>query len=859
MTADGPLPVADVRLAPALALLADPAQGIEVLSLDVFDTLLWRLVPEPVDAFPLLGRRLIADGLVEPVEPDVFAQIRRGAELRARARHPNPLAPEVTVEEIYAELPAWLRGGTDAGALAAAELDFEASITVPDLDVVALARVAHDTYGCRVALTSDIYFSEDQLRALVDRPAFDGLPPLEVVATSSCRRTGKGQELFLRLLDDLGVDGERVLHVGDNALSDVAAPARFGIRTVHYHKYPGELARVVDRETGVREGHIYRKAPRVHPELGDSGLTALRAKAGTQYDGATLAVELVPHWQFGATVPGPLFAAFAEWVAERATERGATRVHCLMREGEFLARLIDEVDGVEAVPLWASRRAMAEATIASASADELREVVWRRRPPTVEQFLTTVGLSVADVAPAPELRVRRMDDEDVRSVVFEAIVRDEELQRRIVAHSAVKRRNLVTYLADAIGPFPSELVVVDLGWGATIQTLLDKVFELEGIKVSTFGLYLVTTEGTVDRILGGTRAFGFVASAGTPETVSRWITRSPEVLEQICMSDLGSLIGVDESGATLHAPNDDPPQQRAERKAVQDGVVAFQRLWMRYRPLLPPGCRRLSDRAGDHLRAILLRLVVEPMPSEARLFAHWLHDENFGSGEAEEVVASELASMGDHMTPTQFLSLPMTRVYWPFGLAALYSEPLALAAATVAADVAPAGAFESAAVLDVLVDIDAGGGYHRAWSSASRTNVNGLRFVRVDFYDTARSVRFVFGHRPAVIRLDAVRVAFHLRDGRVETTLASSPDELSAVTAESGLRVAPNVLVGAAAAPAVSWHVPPGAEAFRIEIEVAFAYLETPTLGLDADLATDVVKKGARAAARRARRLLGGP
>ncbi len=34
----------------------------QVLSLDVFDTLLWRRVPEPLDMFLVLGNRLAAEG-----------------------------------------------------------------------------------------------------------------------------------------------------------------------------------------------------------------------------------------------------------------------------------------------------------------------------------------------------------------------------------------------------------------------------------------------------------------------------------------------------------------------------------------------------------------------------------------------------------------------------------------------------------------------------------------------------------------------------------------------------------------------------------------------------------------------------
>ena len=52
---------------------------IRLLSIDVFDTLVWRRVPEPADVFLMLGLALAAGGkLAEDVSPAAFAELRRG-------------------------------------------------------------------------------------------------------------------------------------------------------------------------------------------------------------------------------------------------------------------------------------------------------------------------------------------------------------------------------------------------------------------------------------------------------------------------------------------------------------------------------------------------------------------------------------------------------------------------------------------------------------------------------------------------------------------------------------------------------------------------------------------------------------
>ncbi|WP_242418606.1 hypothetical protein, partial [Frankia sp. CpI1-P] len=73
----------DVRLREVWSHLE--SGGAQALTLDVFDTLLWRMVPEPTHAFVLLGHRLADAGHLPPsVSPGEFARLRVHAEHVAR-------------------------------------------------------------------------------------------------------------------------------------------------------------------------------------------------------------------------------------------------------------------------------------------------------------------------------------------------------------------------------------------------------------------------------------------------------------------------------------------------------------------------------------------------------------------------------------------------------------------------------------------------------------------------------------------------------------------------------------------------------------------------------------------------------
>src|SRR5205085_9996771 len=123
----------------------------------------------------------------------------------------------------------------------------------------------------------------------------------------------------------------------------------------------------------------------------------------------------------------------------------------------------------------------------------------------------------------------------------------------------------------------SPAYLVDLGWGGTIQERLDAALAAVGPSPETVGLYLLTNEAALDRTLDGLHARGFLAEFGLPARLSRWVIRSPEILEQVCMCDEGSMIDIDDHGEPVHGPPPAHAVQSLERVALQQGVLAFQR------------------------------------------------------------------------------------------------------------------------------------------------------------------------------------------------------------------------------------------------------------------------------------------
>ncbi|HKG16866.1 MAG TPA: hypothetical protein VKA96_04175 [Solirubrobacteraceae bacterium] len=823
---------ADSRLAPAFARLADD-DAVRVLSVDVFDTLLFRKLSEPVDAFPLVADRLRRRGaLADGVSDELFAKLRRAAEEQARARTlAGGRGVEVTLDEIHGALPGSLfAGGVAPDDLAEVETEVERDLLVPDLDVLELVRAAREG-GRTVIAVSDTYFSERQLRLFMARGPLDSAQ-IDRIFPSSRYGAGKASGLFSVVLHELGCRPEQVLHLGDNHFSDVVAPSRLGIRTLYFERRPARLQRIVERESAQHQTPL-------DPVHGDHGLSALRAKVLHRAEGVQQPEGLRPFWDFGSAAVGPALTGFAEWVQEQAARAGCSKVFCLMREGELLSRLINAAresagrgTGAVAEPIWLSRQVCARAAIGEAGREQLEALFARRQLPTLREFMATVGLTLDDLPSLAGQADKRLDDAGFGDVVIEEIVSRAELRARLAAEAHALRRRILRYVEQQRPPGEERLMLVDLGWRATTQAMLEQLLRAAGVDWRTVGLYLITGDRATGRVLDDMDARGFLGDCGVPEGEVAAIMRSPEILEQVCMPDHGSQVGLTEDLRPILADAEEPSLQSVERAAVQQGILAFQREWLRYRAALPGALPPLADGARDRLLAMVLRSVTAPTGDEAALFSGWLHDENFGSRRVDPIAAGPALRALPYLEPYGLVDIPMTELYWPFGLAALHDEHLASSLRAASAGVVPWDAFSSRLETgDFEVYADLGWGFEGSNRMALRTRRNrrGLSFVRATIRgDFIKRLRLHPAHESCVLRLDwiSLRCLVHERPEPVHVEL-ESPRDIGRLRVRGARAIGPKLFKVPAGDPRFVIDVErlAGGPVWRLEFECGFSVL----------------------------------
>ena len=659
------LSVTDQRLIPVRDAIV--AGRHQVLSVDIFDTLLWRRVPEPADLFLVQARTLAAAGkLASHVSPMGFADLRRAAERAAREKVQAVTGyREITLADIYAQLPDHLfAAGFDAAQRIQTELDFERSMLVLDQDLVALMQAAKAA-GARVILVSDTYFSSAELRGFLAAAGFNDEGLVDRLYVSCEAGKPKYRDLFDVILKDLAVTPSAIVHIGDSPEADIAPCRKRGMAAVFYDKWslPPRM-RTVEFPLA-SQGRDKRAG--LLGERGDYGLTGLRSRLAYRPP-ANVAKDLKPYWGYGAAVLAPVFAGFARWIV--AESAATPKIFGLMREGRFLKRVVEATAqqlGVscQVEELWLSRRAVVRAGLYADDLSLLPDAILLTPGATLEAILAGLGLSRADLNGLlpPGFALTQPD---ALQALSQAIATTSALKEKVVATSARLRANLLKGLAKHFDTAkPQALTVLDLGYAATIQTVLARILKREGSPVAITGLYLALNEKAMSHIRDGADLRGYLGNEGFQGATAALLSRTPDVLEHACMCREGSLEGYDEAGEVKLLPNQRDAAQLTQMETMQDGIVAGVAA---INELL--GGLETTPAAAPALRAqiaqIISGMLLHPTPEEATAIGAWKHEANFDLTDVRRLndLAFNPAELEYRGWPS-LQSLGRHQVYWP--------------------------------------------------------------------------------------------------------------------------------------------------------------------------------------------------
>ncbi len=579
-------------------------------SFDVFDTVLMRAVTHPQSIFLLLGRQLLADGVVQ-CSPEAFAAARRAAEVRAyRTALAN--GEQVRLRAIHDELGTALQ--LDAGTrdrVHDAELALEARLLRPVPDGVARVAAARRA-GERVAFVSDTPWPAEFLSAQLAR--FDVLRGDDLVLASS--ETGLNKDdggIYAALLSAGGVRAEQVVHRGNHRRHDVEAAAELGLRAEHAPAAnPSPLERLLESS-----------ADRTH------GGAALLAGAARE---ARLRVAVTDARQaslrnLAAAVAAPLLVPYVLWLLRRAQELRIDTLWFLARDGQVMLELAQVLAtklgiGIELRYLLASRQAWNLPAYACGAHRDLAWIFDHSDGLTARALLARVGLSPEDLPrllAGAGISAAAVDDPlhgDALRALGDGLAQP-GARRRIAAAAAARLECWSTHLrTEGVLDDDRRHAIVELVGHGNLQESLTAAMRHCGARPPEAFYYSWIEDGR-ERAM---------------RTPHRFTERVPGfaviALEAFCAADHGTLLGYERGAEDAVTPLCAAPNQ----PVVDWGLPLLRRTLVAFAKALPADEDLLAPDAALHAIALetLHELWLYPSAEQAAVLGEFPWEDGHG-------------------------------------------------------------------------------------------------------------------------------------------------------------------------------------------------------------------------------------
>ena len=530
--------VAADRLVPLERRLED----VDVVSFDVFDTLVVRTVARPIDAFRIAHERLNeSDDHYLALD---MAQYRIETEVVLREEASwHGLSPDcVRLDEIIARL-AKRTALPESISIAwrDAELETERLVFRPSPWGIAAFELAK-AMGKEIVLLSDTYFPSEFVEEIARGVGIDGWKRL-FASCENGRAKSDGSQFALLLAE---YADEKLLHIGDNPESDGWRPRTFGIDVLEVPNQPHAMRDQVGA-AGVLNG------PLIFGHLQIDG-TRLKNAQRSLVNGCIaqlLQGEVDDAYVLGYGALGPLLTGYVQWLHASAVDAGVSDLLFLARDGYLVMEAYRALFGAGALPstfVLASRRLFNFAAIADRlTVRDMDFLLQTSISIPVSEYFTRLGIPSVDRRSRELLHDLGVPADRVDGSFDTARAIFWQIEPELIGAAAGERATLAEYLHEIGYPSMARPGLVDVGWHGSLQWSFDRACRLVGLSPAAGGFYLGLHDTPRRRDFSTQVMAAYLDEAASPEDAKAYadlIRASVSAIETLFTQTTGSVIGL---------------------------------------------------------------------------------------------------------------------------------------------------------------------------------------------------------------------------------------------------------------------------------------------------------------------------
>ena len=531
--------------------LLDEMDRAEVVSFDLFDTLVTRKVYSYTDVFELLELRLQEK---EIVIPD-FARLRLSVE-KELSRKGAP-----GLEQIY-EAVLRKAGGSfiTASELAWMEWELDFSVMTAREHVGNVFRRAVSD-GKEVVIITDSYYSLTQIKEILLR--FDLLGCSWVLV--SCEYgISKTQGLYQVLRSQYAE--EKILHIGDDEISDIETALAYEIDT--YRVYSG--ADLFDALGCLgMEKNLCRTADRVKAGM----FIAHLFNSPFWFETKDSLLSVPDAFEIGYLFCAPVITDFIMWMKEKTREQDYKQILFCARDGYLVGRLFRKVSSrTKSVYFLASRTAAVRAGVEK------------------EEDIAYVDSMKYSGEPFEALKMR--------FGITSADLKEVEKSKEILAKAAIQRGNYTRYIKK-LNIQQGRTAMFDFVAKGTMQMYLRKLFPQH---VKGFYFLQLEPEFMADKGLD-IQPFYSDREKNTSKIFDNYY-----ILETILTSPYPQTEEFDEEGNPVFASETRSEKDIRCFERAQRGILAY---FEDYIKILPEGVREGNKKLDELFLSLINRVQIK--------------------------------------------------------------------------------------------------------------------------------------------------------------------------------------------------------------------------------------------------------
>lgn len=430
----------------------------DLISFDIFDTAIYRIVERPTDLFSILGLEMGYND---------FKSVRQKAEREARLRKEKTTGTrEVTIAEIYDILelyygidPKWLNREI--------ELEVEVSCVNPFIFEVYQYLI---NLGKEIVFTSDMYLPKETIVQLLKKNGYTKYERIFLSNELNLRKGDGGLQKYLLA----EYSGKRIVHIGDNRNSDIEKSLEVGLDAI-YNPSPAFSFRESDMDN--LSGSVYR------------------AIINTQLNSGVWNKNL--YYEHGFRVGGILTAGFCEYINQIAEVNNFDKIIFCARDCEILYKAYNQFyKRIDNVYMEISRHAIFEVS----GERYLYEYVNRFLFRYLEKFNRTKTVATVFEECGFGYLVNYLTDENINPFLFPVAIDKRRIEKFIFNHKQAILKHNECHMVAAKDYFAQllngakRILVVDIGWSGSCisafkhfveQNFSDKDYQIFGALMCT--------------------------------------------------------------------------------------------------------------------------------------------------------------------------------------------------------------------------------------------------------------------------------------------------------------------------------------------------------------------------------------